>query len=107
MRVMRTVVALLAAMLAASTAPATEVVTTHYGGTSVVGFTRRETRRYFDVAGTITLAFDQYSADLDVVLIHSTAKGTCLDRGRLGEMGWIELTGRCAGITGLILESSS
>jgi hypothetical protein len=97
---------LMASLLCASIAPAAEVVTTYYGGASVVGFTRRETRRYFDVPGTITLAFDQYSADLDVVLIHTTAKGTCLDRGRLGEMGWIELSGRCAGLTGLILEST-
>jgi hypothetical protein len=41
------------------------------------------------------------------VLIHTTGKRTCLDRGKVGVMGWIELSGRCAGITGLILESST
>jgi len=99
------ITALVATLLASAPAAALEVVTTFYGGASVVGFTRAETRRYFAVPGTITLAFDQYSAELDVVLIHTTAKRTCLDRGRLGPMGWIELSGRCAGITGLILES--
>jgi hypothetical protein len=95
--------------LAASSSQAAEWAETPYRGVRVAAFDRRETRRIFGVRGTAVVAFDGYAADTEAVFVLVTARGPCVDSGRLdtaGALPMIRLQGKCRGITGLVLGST-
>ena len=87
---------------------AAEWAQTPHGGVRVVSFDKRETRRLFGVAGTLTIAFDGYAADVQAVLVLTTKRGPCVDSGTFdgtGALPVIRFAGRCHGISGLILRA--
>jgi hypothetical protein len=99
-------IALAVQLATSSFAAAEEWAETSHGGVRVVAFDKRETRRLFGIAGTLTIAFDGYAADVQAVLVLTTKRGPCVDSGSLdgtGALPVIRLAGRCHGISGLIL----
>jgi hypothetical protein len=101
--------ALASGLGAASLAAGDQWIETPYRGVRVVAFDKRETRRLFGVRGTMTLAFDGYAPDVEAVLVLTTKRGPCVDSGRMdasGVLPMIRLSGRCRGISGLILGSN-
>jgi hypothetical protein len=109
-RTVRPLALAFAAAVACPVAHAQQWAATPYGGVVVAAFDRRETRRLFGVAGTAVVALDGYAADPEAVFVLTTRRGQCVDSGKLdpsAPLPVVRLSGRCRGITGLIVARPS